>query len=501
MKVEREDLGGLKYRLTVEVGAADVRKHRERLARAYSHHVNLRGFRPGKAPIEMVIRQLGPSLELEVQEYSVSQAFQDALKEHALKPSTEPKVDIQSPGEDGSIRFTAEFESYPAVEVKDYLGIEVETPMVPEVADEDIEGTLERMRQSRGKFEDRPEDSVAHEGDMIVCELELRSEDGEAVLQERRETRVMAGSDDEPIVEIGRTLLGLKAGETKDVTGKVGRLAARVLERSMKKPAATDEAAEGEAPQAEETPVPETAMARVEVKRVLVKVLPELDDAFAREFGDEMTLEALRAQIRERLDTQRAEQVKDAWREAVVSAVLAANPIEIGADTIRRVAEAAQAEALEQLLPNMPAEERAKLGLSMPKEQGQEEARRNLARAVILQAIAEKEGVEVSEDDINAHLAGLAAQHRMPLPRLRAQLKEEQVDSLKRRLQLDKVLDMLQRYAVAKAPAAEAAAAEAPAAVQEPAASPEAQAAPVVEVAPEPAQEAALAVPAAEEAS
>ncbi len=493
MKVEREDLGGLKYRLTVVVEAADVRKHRERLARAYSHHVNLRGFRPGKAPIEMVIRQLGPSLELEVQEFSVGQAFQDALKEHALKPSTEPKVDIQSPGEDGSIRFTAEFESYPAVEVKDYLGIEVETPTVPETSEEDVEGTLERMRQSRRKFEDRPEDSVAHEGDMIVCELELRSEDGEAVLQERRETRVMVGSDDEPIVEIGRTLLGLKAGETKDVTGKVGRLAARVLERSMKKPAATDEAAEGEAPQAEETPeetpVPETAMARVEVKRVLVKVLPELDDAFAKEFGGEMTLEGLRAQIRERLDTQRAEQVKDAWREAVVSAVLAANPIEMGADTIQRVAEAAQAEALEQLLPNMPAEERAKLGLSMPKEQGLEEARRNLARAVILQAIAEKEGVEVSEDDINAHLAGLAAQHRMPLPRLRAQLKEEQIDSLKRRLQLDKVLDMIQRYAVAKAPAADAAAA---AEAVEPA--------PAPEVVPEPAQEAAPAEPAAEEA-
>jgi trigger factor len=126
MKVEREDLGALKYRLTIELEPADVRKHRERLARAYSHHVNLRGFRPGKAPIEMVIRQLGPSLEMEVREHAVGQAFQDALKEHGLRPSTDPKVDVSEPAEDGAIKFTEEFETYPAVEVKDYLCNEVE---------------------------------------------------------------------------------------------------------------------------------------------------------------------------------------------------------------------------------------------------------------------------------------------------------------------------------------------------------------------------------------
>ena len=116
---------------------------------------------------------------------------------------------------------------------------------------------------------------------------------------------------------------------------------------------------------------------------------------------------------------------------------------------------------------------------------------------IVLQAIADKEGVEVSEDDVNAHLAGLAAQHQMPLPRLRAQLKDEQIDSLKRRLQLDKVLDMLQRYAVAKAaPAAEPVAAEAPASEAPASEAP----APAPEPVPEPAQDTAEAAPAAEEA-
>ena len=82
MKVEREDLGGLKYRFTVEVESKEVRKQRERLARAYSHHVKVKGFRPGKVPIELVIRQLGPELEQEVHEQAIQKAFQDALKEH-----------------------------------------------------------------------------------------------------------------------------------------------------------------------------------------------------------------------------------------------------------------------------------------------------------------------------------------------------------------------------------------------------------------------------------
>jgi len=329
-------------------------------------------------------------------------------------------------------------------------------PVIPEVTQDDIDGTLERMRQSRGKYDDRPEDSVAVENDMVIADVELLAEDGETVLQERRETRIMVGSDDEPIVEIGRAILGMKAGETKDVPGKIGRLASKVLEVPKPKDEEAEAAEEEGAEAAEEegAEVPENGIARVEIKRVLVKKVPELDDEFAKEFGENMTLEQLKNEISERLIKDREEQLKVAWQESVITALIEANPMEFGEATVLRVAEAAIAESLEQMLPQMSAQERAKLAESMPKEQGIAEAKRNLARAIILQTVAEQEGVEVGAEEIDQYLLGIAAQYGEPLARLKGQLNQEQYESIARRLQLDKVMDMLQRYAVAKAPSA-----------------------------------------------
>lgn len=464
MKLECEDLGGMKYKLTIEVGFAEIQKQRARLAKTYGSRVQVKGFRPGKVPVDLLIKQLGPEFEIEVQEYIISSAFDEALTKHSLKPSIGPKFEHLEPSEKGAKHFSVEFEVYPNIVMKDYLGIEAVQPVIPEVTQDDIDGTLERMRQSRGKYDDRPEDSVAVENDMVVADVELLAEDGETVLQERRETRIMVGSDDEPIVEIGRAILGMKAGETKDVPGKIGRLASKVLEVPKPKDAKAEKAEEegaeaaeeevAEAAEEEAAEVPENGIARVEIKRVLVKKVPELDDEFAKEFGENMTLEQLKNEISERLIKDREEQLKVAWQESVITALIEANPMEFGEATVLRVAEAAIAESLEQMLPQMSAQERAKLAESMPKEQGIAEAKRNLARAIILQTVAEQEGVEVGAEEIDQYLLGIAAQYGEPLARLKGQLNQEQYESIARRLQLDKVMDMLQRYAVAKAPSA-----------------------------------------------
>lgn len=471
MKVDFEDLGGLKYKVKILVEAEDVNKYRGRLARAYAHQVHIPGFRPGKAPLDLIARKLGPTLDAEVQEHAISQSLREVLESRKLKPSTDPKMEIGTRNPDGSFDFTVEFESFPIVDVKDYLGVQVTEPVVPPITDEDVAGALERMRQQMAKFEEKDADSVGHEGDMAVVDLTVTEPDGDAVLVATRESRIRVGTDDEPVKEAGRQLLGLKVGEEAAITGPVGTITARELPKTDAPDAPEPaEPAEGETPA---VPPARSVKATMKVKRLMERRAPELDEVFAKRLGAE-SIDDLNVKVRERLEAERTESRKDLLKEAILDAIAAANPVEVGVETVTRLADLAEDEAKGRILPGLTPEQRSQIDLGIPREKSEAEARDNLVRMVLLQTIAEKEGITVSEEDLEAHMRGLAAEHHMPLPKLRAHFDEEKLENLARRLRVDKTVDMLLRYAVV-GPAPEAAPADAPdPAVEVPAPAPEA---------------------------
>ena len=446
MKAEVEGLGNLKYRLTVDVDAESYQKARMALARKYAPHVNMKGFRPGKAPMDMVLKQLGAGLDVETKEKLVGDTLQQQLTAKDLKPSTEPRVEFLPDGEDGSIHFTAEFEALPNVDLKDYLGVTVQEPTMPPVTDEAVGEALARMQRAGTKFEPKPEDGVGCEDDMAVCDVTLKDAEG-AVVRETKESRVVVGSDEEPVKGAGRELLGMRAGEEKSITGETGTITSRGL------PAAEG----GDA----EAGVPRTLTAEIKVKQILAKNVPALDDELAKKFGDVQTLDELKVKVRARLDEALQERRSELLKDAVLDAVIRANPLELGQETVSRVAAAAEEETKERYFGQLSPEQRAQIDLGVPKEQSEAEARKNLTRSIVLGAVADKEGIEVTNEDFDAKLAELAVETGMPVPRLRARLAGEEGEPLRRRIKLDKTLDLLMRYAVV-APASEAPA-EAPA--------------------------------------
>ena len=151
MKLECEDLGGMKYKLTIEVGFAEIQKQRARLAKTYGSRVQVKGFRPGKVPVDLLIKQLGPEFEIEVQEYIISSAFDEALTKHSLKPSIGPKFEHLEPSEKGqsTSRLSSKFIKHRDEGLPWNRG---GATCYSEVTQDDIDGTLERMRQSRGKM-------------------------------------------------------------------------------------------------------------------------------------------------------------------------------------------------------------------------------------------------------------------------------------------------------------------------------------------------------------
>jgi trigger factor len=244
----------------------------------------------------------------------------------------------------------------------------------------------------------------------------------------------------------------LKAGEEKTVEAKLGRISARGLKLDA------DEIG--------------NVRAVIKVEKVRTRKMPELDNDFVKKHADVETVEDFYAMLRKQLEEQRTSKIKEDTEELVLSKICENNPFEIGERTIERLAEMAEKEARDRVLQQIPEEKRAELAkdfdLGIPREKSLEEARRNLTRSIVLEAIADKEGIEVTDADIEAKLQETADAYGMPLPKIKAIFGEERLDQLSRQLRVGKTMDLLTRYAVVKpADAADADGAEPEAAAED----------------------------------
>jgi trigger factor len=212
----------------------------------------------------------------------------------------------------------------------------------------------------------------------------------------------------------------------------------------------------------------------VKIEKIRARKMPELDNEFVKKHADVETVEEFHALLKKQLEEQRDSKLKEETEELILSRICENNPFEIGERTIERLADMAEKEARDRVLQQIPEEKRAELAkdfdLGVPREKSLEEARRNLTRSIILEAIADKEGIQVTEADIEATLQETADAYGMPLPKIKAIFGQERLEQLGRQLRVGKTLDLLTRHAVVT-PGAEGAvqAAAAPTAEDKPA--------------------------------
>ncbi len=426
MKIELEALGKQRYRVRGEIDFETLRRERLRRARAYAPYVQVKGFRPGHVPPDIVARHIGPALDEEAREAVARQALADVAKERSLSPTFDPDIRFEDTGADGSVSFTAEFEALPTLDPKDYLGVEVPELDLPPVTDDDVEAGLKQFQETRVSYEERPADSVAHEGDLARCEIVFKDAATGEVLKGPGPWVVIVGLSDEPFPDTGRELLGMRAGE----------------ERSFTRRLEADNPLRIEGPREVEV--------RIKVLSLARRVVPPLDDEFAKRYGGVETLQEWKDKVRARLEEQRRETLREMRADAVISAILRANPIEIGDETVRRLAASTEDRVKERLLPGLPAEQREKISLGIAAERIESFTRERLARTLLLDAIARREGVEATPEELEEKLAEIAKENDIPLPQVRAAATPEVLERLRAQIRQEKTLDMLVRYAVVK---------------------------------------------------
>lgn len=365
VEAQVEELQSNRVRLRVEVPSHDVRHAVDHAASDLAATLRIPGFRKGKVPLPVLVARVGKErLFSEAVESHIGGWYRRAVIDSRLRPVSPPEYEYDLPeSADVSFRFSAVVDVQPKVEVADWTALEV-ARAEPEVPAELVERELEALQQSVAELapvDGRP----AREGDVLVVDLESSS--GERSL----DTVVEVGAG-RLVDEIEAALVGMAAGETKTVEYELADGSTRTLE--------------------------------VTVKEIKEKVPPPLDDELARSASEFDTLAELRAEIEARLREQIEAEVEAAFREAAVDALVEASGISPSGALV-------DARANELLTGLVRSLERRGISFEtylavsgqapeQVRDRLRSQAERSVARELALEAVADKLGIEVSDEEL-----------------------------------------------------------------------------------------------------
>jgi trigger factor len=409
MQTTLKELPDSRVSVEAEVPAEDVARATSRAARAMAREMRLPGFREGKAPPSLVVQRLGfgPVLQEAIRE-SLPEWYEAALLDAQINPIGDPGIEmISTPeGEGESLTFKFEVGVRPPAKLGDYKELEVGRAET-EIPDDVVETEIERIREGFARLQ--PVEREAAEGDSLLIDFEGLI-DGTAFEGGKAEDYLLALGSGQLIEGFEEQLAGAKPGEERQV--KVGFPEDYQAEHLSGK----------------------DAVFNVKVKEVREKILPELDDDFAADASEFDTLEELRGDIEEKVGAALGSRAEEDFRIAAVDAAVDAATVDVPADLVTARA-TERWERMERQLAQRGMDPNAFLQMQGKTreelvEESKPDAERELKREAVVTAIAEAEGIEVSDEELTEALEHSAEHERTTPEKLLARLRENGRDRM-----------------------------------------------------------------------
>ena len=382
---------------------------------------NLPGFRKGKAPRKVIEMQYGEGVFYEDAINMVLPGkYDEAVEEHNLEPVDRPDVDIEEIEKDKDLVFTATVTVKPEVKLEDYKGIEVEK-VEYNVTDEDLENEIEKMRDMNSRLvsvEDRP----VQKDDNVIIDYKgfVGDEQFEGGTAENQ-TLVIGSNKFIPGFE--EQLIGANIGD--DVEVKVTFPEEYHAENLAGK----------------------DAVFNVNIKEIKFKELPKLDDEFAKDVSEFDTLEELKNDTKAKLEESAKDKAEKELREKVLDKV--AENIEVD------IPEAMVDTEIDNMLRDFDFQLKYQ-GLNLEKyleftnskvedlrKQMKDDAYNRVKTSLALEAIGEKENIEVTDEDLEKELEKMAESHKTTVEKLKESFKEENFGYIKNNIKVRKTIDFL----------------------------------------------------------
>ncbi|MFB6352132.1 MAG: trigger factor [Bradymonadaceae bacterium] len=380
MPYEIEETGPLTRTATVTVPNEEFRSRINDALRDLKGEVDISGFRKGKVPMSVLRSRYGDRVQPEVVENLIREHIEEIGEEYPDRLIHLGETNVTNfPTEENPLEFEVDLELKPDLDPVGYMGLEVEQPE-PEVADEEVDERLEEMREEFARMEPIELRETVREGDVVTFDFEPVDSDDERLDD-------FTGEDIEAEIGAGQVLPEIEAG-----------LEGAELNSTLTVDIDADEEFPIEELRGREIPL------RLDIKSVKQKVLPRLDDEFAKDTGEAETLLELRSQVREELREEKQHRAEHLAMENLIDELLEQNDVPIPPKFLEQQVDQ-EIERREEMFEQQgldPAE--LDLDTEEMREGTREEIRPNLQQEFLLLAIAEKEAFEVEEEDIDRFL-------------------------------------------------------------------------------------------------
>lgn len=414
----------IKREISVEVPAAEVARETELQIQRYQKSARLPGFRAGHVPASIIRQRFGDGLKSDVIEALAPRYFRKEAEKQGLIPVSQPRITDLHMHDGEPLRFKASFEVLPEVQVEGYKELRADKPEIS-VTDEEVEQALTSVREQHATYT-TVEGRALAEGDFAQASMDGKPKDDKDVEAASANPVHM----DDVLIEMGgkntvpefsQNLIGASAGEE------------RTFDVSYPEDS-SDKRLAGK-----------TFIYTVKVNGIKQKSLPELNDDFAKELGEFTSLDQVRKQIRENMQAEQRHNAEREAKDKLVAELVKRNDFEVPESLVDRQIDLRLERGLRALAAQgMKMEDLKKMDLPRLRAGQRDQAVNDVKSSLLLERIADLEGIQVSDEEINRELEVLAKQSKQTSEAVRARLTEDGgLDRIRMRIRSEKTLDFL----------------------------------------------------------
>ena len=378
MKVDIDELNPVQRKVRVELPSDRVAGEFSRVYNSLGKRVRVKGFRTGKIPRRVLQGIYGDEVKGEVRSHLVEEALEEIIRERGLQIVSRPEVEADELSESQGFTFSAVFEVKPEISVANYIGIEVEKPKLA-VTDSQVKSALDRLQESHARLEPISDREIVEKGDFVTLDFE-GTIDGKPFAGSKGENYSLEVGGGHALPQFEEAVVGLALHEPRAV----------------------------EVRYPEDYPNQEIAGKAVKfsliARDIKQKVLPALDDEFAKDYGECASLDELRERLRGRLAEELNRYQQEDLKEKVMGRLIEAHPFVVPSSMVERQTRY----LLERYQREMAPQNRAPEPLEEAKKNLEPRATRQVQATLLVERVAQLESIHATDKEIQDRIDALA---------------------------------------------------------------------------------------------
>lgn len=420
--VKIEDISTVKKKLSFDIPWADVKNELDSVYRKVGKKAKVRGFRPGKIPRSILEAHFREEAEEETVSNLVNRYYWETLQEKKIPAVMQPEIKQNGIEAEKNFTFSATVEVEPAVEPRDYVGLELEK-QEPVVTGEDLDAKMQEISQMFATIEEVSEDRSIIAGDFVTLDF-TGTLAGEPLKELKSENYLLEIGSKTFIPGFEEQVIGMKRGDTKSVSVRfpenyhAAHLAGQEVEFA------------------------------VIIKGIRIKKIPEIDEQFIKNFEKYESLEALRDDVRRNLKEEKKRQIAAAFEKQISDRLLEKNVFEVPESFVERQIYYMMSDTQRRMVSGgMDSKKAAEFSFKLH-DQFREEAARIVKTVLILKGIAVKEGLTVEAGEVENRIREIAAQRAQDYETLKKTLdKDDLIDNIRSEILNRKTYEFLEAKA------------------------------------------------------